>query len=142
MVAGSELREDGRPVLLAEGSFGNGELTMIASDAAPLVPGQHAESWQFALPENGGDSWQMHYLPTKKNTAVYLRSADGSWRRAETTEDGSYLVFTALPGEDTMAAVVQPELPVSLLAGGIAVALLLLVAAAVIRRRHKKHAKA
>lgn len=142
VVAGSELREDGRPVLLAEGSFGNGELTMIASDAAPLVPGQHAESWQFALPENGGDSWQMHYLPTKKNTAVYLRSADGSWRRAETTEDGSYLVFTALPGEDTMAAVVQPELPVPLLAGGIAAALLLLVAAAVIRRRHKKHAKA
>lgn len=142
VVAGSELREDGRPVLLAEGSFGNGTLTMTASDAAPLATGRHTESWQFTLPENAGTSWQMHYLPTGKNTAVYLRGADGSWRRAQTTEDGSYLVFTVQQGEDTLAAVEQPELPVAALAAGVAAALLLLIVAGLARRRRKKHAKA
>lgn len=142
VVAGSELREDGRPILLAEGSFGSGDLTMNASDAAPLATGKHTESWQFTLPESAGESWQMHYLPAGKNTAVYLRTADGSWRRADTTEDGSYLVFTVQPGEDTLAAVEQPELPVPLLAGGIAAALLLLAVAALVRRKHKNHAKA
>ena len=137
VVSGTELREDGRPILLAEGSFGNGDLTMTASDAAPLVPGQHTESWQFTLPETAGSSWQMHYLPQKKNTTVYLKSADGSWRRADTTADGSYLVFTVQPGEDTLAAVVQPRIPLPLTVGGIGAAVVLLAAAILIHRRRK-----
>ena len=137
MVSSAEQRDDGRAVLLAEGSFRPGELALTASDAAPLVAGQHTESWQFTLPESAGSSWQLHYLPQQKNTKVYLRAADGSWRCADTTEDGSYLVFTALPGEDTLAAVVQPEVPLPALAVGIAAVVLLLVAAGLARRRRK-----
>lgn len=137
VVSSAEQRDDGRAVLLAEGSFRPGELALTASDAAPLVAGQHTESWQFTLPESAGSSWQLHYLPQQKNTKVYLRAADGSWRCADTTEDGSYLVFTALPGEDTLAAVVQPEVPLPALAVGIAAVVLLLVAAGLARRRRK-----
>lgn len=142
VVSGTEQRADGRPILLAEGSFGTGDLTMTASDAAPLVPGQHTESWQFTLPETAGSSWQLHYLPQQKNTAVYLKNADGSWRRADTTADGSYLVFTVQPGEDTLAAVVQPRIPLPLAIGGIGAAVVLLAAAALLRRRRKAHTKA
>lgn len=141
VVSGTELREDGRPILLAEGSFGTGDLTMTASDAAPLAAGQHTESWQFTLPETAGSSWQMHYLPRKKNTAVYLKNTDGSWRRADTTADGSYLVFTVLPGEDTLAAVVQPRIPLPLAMGGVGAAVVLLAAVCLLRRR-KAHTKA
>ena len=142
VVSGTEQRADGRPILLAEGSFGTGDLTMTASDEAPLVPGQHTESWQFTLPETAGSSWQLHYLPQQKNTAVYLKNADGSWRRADTTADGSYLVFTVQPGEDTLAAVVQPRIPLPLAIGGIGAAVVLLAAAALLRRRRKAHTKA
>lgn len=142
VVASAEQREDGRAVLLAEGSFGEGTLTLTASDAAPAVPGQHTESWQFTLPEGGDGAVQLHYLPQKNNTRVYLRGADGSWRRADTTEDGSYLVFTLQPGENTLAAVAQPQLPLPLAVGGIAAALVLLAAAGLTLRRRKKHAHA
>lgn len=137
VVSGTEQREDGRPILLAEGSFGTGELTMTASDAAPLVPGQHTESWQFTLPETADSSWQMHYLPQKKNTTVYLKNADGSWRRADTTADGSYLVFTVQPGEGPLAAVVQPRIPLPLALGCVGAAVVLLAAAILIHRRRK-----
>lgn len=142
VVASAEQREDGRAVLLAEGSFGDGTLTLTASDAAPAVAGQHTESWQFALPEGGDGAVQLHYLPQKNNTRVYLRGADGSWRRADTTEDGSYLVFTLQPGEDTLAAVAQPQMPLPLAVGGMAAALVLLAAAGLTLRRRKKHAHA
>lgn len=142
VVAGTELRDDGRPILLAEGSFGTGDLTMAASTDAPLAAGQHTESWQFTLPENDGSAWQMHYLPQKKNTAVYLKNADGSWRRADTVEDGSYLVFTVQPGEDTLAAVVQPRVPLPLAVGGVGAAVVLLAAVGLLRRRRKAHTPA
>lgn len=142
VVAGTELRDDGRPILLAEGSFGTGDLTMTASTDAPLAAGQHTESWQFALPENDGSAWQMHYLPQKKNTVIYLKNADGSWRRADTVEDGSYLVFTVQPGEDTLAAVVQPRVPLPLAMGGVGAAVVLLAAVGLLRRRRKAHTPA
>ena len=80
--------------------------------------------------------------PQQKNTAVYLKNADGSWRRADTTADGSYLVFTVQPGEDTLAAVMQPRIPLPLAIGGIGAAVVLLAAAALLRRRRKAHTKA
>ena len=142
VVAGTELRDDGRPILLAEGSFVTGDLTMTASTDAPLAAGQHTESWQFTLSENDGSAWQMHYLPQKKNTVVYLKNADGSWRRPNTTEDGSYLVFTVQPGEDTLAAVVQPRVPLPLAMGGVGAAVVLLAAVGLLRRRRKAHTQA
>lgn len=49
---------------------------------------------------------------------VYLRDADGSWRKVDTTEDGSYLVFTAMTDETTLAAVEKPGIPLPILIGG------------------------
>ena len=59
-----------------------------------------------------------------------------------TYPDGSYLVFTVQPGEDTLAAVVQPRIPLPLAIGGIGAAVVLLAAAALLRRRRKAHTKA
>lgn len=138
VIESSEQR-DGRAVLLAEGSFGEGTLSLTQSDAAPAAL-PVTESWQFALPSGTAGEVRLHYLPADANTDIYLRGADGSWRKADVTGDGSYLVFAIRDGEDTLAAVTRPSLPLSLLVGGGAAALLLLVLAirAGRRRRHRR----
>ena len=134
-------QRNGRAVLLAEGSFGEGTLSLTQSDAAPAAL-PVTESWQFALPSGATGEVHLHYLPADANTDIYLRDADGSWRKADVTGDGSYLVFAIRDGEDTLAAVARPTLPLSLLVGGGAAALLLLVLAIRAgRRRRHRHAE-
>lgn len=132
-------QRNGRAVLLAEGSFGEGTLSLTQSDAVPAAL-TATESWQFALPSGTAGEVLLHYLPADTNTDIYLLGADGSWRKADVTRDGSYLVFAIRDGEDTLAAVARPTLPLPLLVGGGAAALLLLVLAirAGRRRRHRR----
>ena len=136
VLASTEQREDGRPILLAEGSFGAGDLTVAACEDPP-VPG--AESWQFTLPEGTAGTVKIHYLPLQQNSELYLRGADGTWRKADTTPDGSYLVCTLQQGDDAVAAVPGKEIPRPLLAGaGAALALLLLGGGLACRRRKRQ----
>ena len=141
VIESSEQR-DGRSLLLAEGSFGDGSLTLTRSDASPLAA-PAAESWQFTLPAGTSGQILLYYLPADTPTDIYLRGADGSWRKADVTEDGSYLVFAVQDGEDTLAAVSRPALPLPLLIGvGIAALLLLVLAPRGRRRRHRRAAAA
>lgn len=133
----AEQREDGRAILLAEGTFAEGTLTMAALEEG--VPSGTAESWQFALPEETSGTVQLHYLPAQKEADLYLRGGDGSWRKAEITVDGSYLVCTLQPGDDALAEVPRQQIPLPLVMGaGAAVALVLLVGLVTHRRRKKK----
>lgn len=138
VIASAEQREDGRAILLAEGSFGDGTLTLTACEDTP-APGT-AESWQFTLPDGASGNVQLHYLPTDSDTDLYLRGADGTWRKAETTTDGSYLVCTLQSGDDALAAVPQHKIPLPLLAGACA-ALVILLAAGLLARKRRHKAK-
>ncbi|WP_295340894.1 GLUG motif-containing protein [uncultured Subdoligranulum sp.] len=138
VIASAEQREDGRAILLAEGSFGDGTLTLTACEDTPAP--DTAESWQFTLPDGASGNVQLHYLPTDPDTDLYLRGADGTWRKAETTTDGSYLVCTLQSGDDALAAVPQHKIPLPLLAGACA-ALVILLAAGLIARKRRHKAK-
>lgn len=138
VIASAEQRDDGCAILLAEGSFGDGTLTLTVCEDTP-VPST-AESWQFTLPAGASGDVQLHYLPTDPDTDLYLRGADGSWRKAETTADGSYLVCTLQAGDDALAAVPQHKIPLPLLLGAGA-ALVLLLAAGLLARKRRHKAK-
>ena len=138
VLASEEQREDGRSILLLQGSFGEDTLRLTACDDTP-VPGT-AESWQFALPATTGETAELRYLPLSEETDLYLRGSDGQWRKAQTTVDGSYLVCTVQAGDDAVAAVPRTTLPWPLLAGAGAVLVVLL--AVVLWRRHKRRSKA
>ena len=138
VIASADQREDGRAILLSEGSFGDGTLTLTACEDTP-APGT-AESWQFTLPDDASGNVQLHYLPTDPDTDLYLRGADGTWRKAETTTDGSYLVCTLQSGDDALAAVPQHEIPLPLLAG-VCAALVILLAAGLLARKRRHKAK-
>ena len=115
---------NGLPILLAEGAFGTAEVTLTPSSESPGAVGTLLECWEITLPEDHSDSHVLHYLAPSDNTVVYLRDADGSWRKVDTTEDGSYLVFTAMTDETTLAAVEKPGIPLPILIGGAVAAVL------------------
>lgn len=140
VIASAEQRDDGRAILLAEGSFNDGTLTLTACEDTP-APGT-AESWQFTLPQDVSGTVRLHYLPQDPDSDLYLRDADGSWRKADTTADGSYLVCTMQDGDTALAAVPRRTIPLPLVAGAGAVLLLLLVAGLVIRRKRRSHLNA
>lgn len=133
----TEQREDGRAVLLAEGSFGDGTLTLTEGAAQP--PAGAVDSWQFALPQTMADGVQLHYLPTRNHVALYLHGSDGSWRKADTTQDGSYLVCTVQAGDDALAAVPEQRLPWPAVA--VPVAAIVLLAVVVLLRRRRARTK-
>ena len=128
---------NGLPILLAEGAFGTAEVTLTPSSESPGAVGTLLECWEITLPEDRSDSHVLHYLAPSDNTVVYLRDADGSWRKVDATEDGSYLVFTAMTDETTLAAVEKPGIPLPILIGG-AVAAVLLVILSILGHKHRK----
>ena len=128
---------NGLPILLAEGAFGTAEVTLTPSSESPGAVGTLLECWEITLPEDHSDSHVLHYLAPSDNTVVYLRDADGSWRKVDTTEDGSYLVFTAMTDETILAAVEKPGIPLPILIGG-AVAAVLLVILSILGHKHRK----
>lgn len=137
----AEQREDGRAVLLAEGTFAEGTLTVTALEDG--VPSGTAESWQFTLPEETSGTVQLHYLPAQKEADLYLRGGDGSWRKVDTTADGSYLVCTLQPGDNALAEVPRSTFPpaLALLVLPCAALVLLAVLAVAVRRRRAAKAK-
>lgn len=128
-------REDGRPVLLAEGSFPEG--TLAAVPLEDTAPAGAVDSWQFTLPQGGEDAGvTLHYLPGKTPVTVYLRGADGRWRKADTTAEGSYLVCPLQTGDDALAAVPVRSVPLPLVAAALAALCLVLALGWRARKRH------
>lgn len=139
VLASAEQREDGRPILLVQGSFGEGTLDLTACDDTP-APGT-TECWQFTLPGGTGEAAELRYLPLQPHTDLYLRGSDGQWRKAQTTTDGSYLVCSLQAGDDAVAAVPRSNLPWPLLAGAGAVVVALLAVVLWHRRKRRRQAQ-
>ncbi len=136
-VESADQRQDGRPVMLADGSFGEGALTL--TEGVDQAPAGAVESWQFTLPDSMADGVRLHYLPTRERVDLYLRDSEGNWRKAETTADGSYLVCPLQAGDNALAEVPQRTLPLPLLVlPGAALVLLAVLAVAARRRRAAK----
>lgn len=137
VVESADQRQEGRPVVLVDGSFGDGALTL--TEGVDQAPAGTVDSWQFTLPDLMADGARLHYLPTRERVDLYLRDGEGNWRKAETTVDGSYLVCALQAGDNALAAVPQRTLPLPLLVlPGAALVLLAVLAVAARRRRATK----
>ncbi len=89
-----ELRENGLPIIIAEGSFTSGDkLTALSGAGSGYVS---SDTWTVTLPDDGSDVHTIRYLPAvnPKKAAVTV-TENGTARTADTELDGSYLVFTA-----------------------------------------------
>jgi hypothetical protein len=133
-------RENSLPLVLAEGSFA--KFAEISAQKLQVnVPlrakEQLLEAWALTLPE--GTHTARLLLPGQHSGNIkLLLSENGSWRAAKFTKEGSYLVFSAAPGELQLALVQQPVNTFPWLAVGAAAAALALGAALLIRKRKGK----
>ena len=144
-VLASSQKAGSQPLVLAEGYFTSGQTLKLTdlSDAPQVEGAQLIAAMRAEV--SGGDSVQrqLRYCVGKKEAgrcSVWLRTGQ-VWQRAESSADGSYLVFTMPEGETDFAVLrMPPDLRLPAACTGAAALLLLLMA--VYRRRKKRAARA
>lgn len=107
-IQSEQVREDGLPVLLAQGDFLTGQTVTVQAlnvmaQPLPEEAGTLIDAWSFQLPSAVASQLRYHLPEGYEAEDVQLmvcRSATG-WEEVEFTANGSYLVFSA--GEDAQA---------------------------------------
>ena len=142
-------REDGRPLLLMQGSFSPAAKVTVAPQAvSPALTEDQTllESWSIRVSDGEQAQAARLLLPQGVDTKalkLYIAEDDGDWHTVDFTLSGSYLVFPT-ESEKLMAALVTekpfPVLPVAAAAAS-ALVILLGVTGIVIRRAKRKKAR-
>ena len=106
----SECAENGKPLLLLTGSFGtDAELILTQSDAAPtLKKGDLLQTVSFLAPESQNPIHGRYLLPEgceADHLQLLVLTESGSWEETPFTVSGSYVVFPARSGENTLVLV-------------------------------------
>ncbi|MDE7194569.1 MAG: hypothetical protein K2O14_11455 [Oscillospiraceae bacterium] len=125
-IASDVCRDDGLPVFIAEGSYGDESLVAERGDAA----------WRITLPEDGAESHLIRYYAEGDNLDVFVNG-----ERVDSEQDGRYLVFRTNLMDFEVTTAEKPFNYIPLIyAGGGAAALAIIVIVAVSVRKKKKSA--
>ena len=137
VVESYQTREDGKPVLLAEGSFRTADPVSI--HGLQSLPQKAVEGW--SLPEITQDTVLHLSCPdtiSPKYALVMVQNAEGTWRDAEVSENGSYLVFHAGAGDQAVAVRESGARMNTILILCTAVLLILILTTLLVVRHHRK----
>jgi len=141
-IQSAEMRENGMPVVLAQGLFSGEQIVVLEqiADHPELSGGEEwAESWSFAFP-NGGELTKLRYSipPGSREDAIRLmvRTDSGAWTEREYTVEGSYVVFDVHEGDGAFCMINSPNLMLmlALCLGAVA----LIVVAILLRSRLRR----
>lgn len=143
-VQSRQARENGLPLVLAEGSFtGEAEISLESSVEAPGLTGKDTllECWNIRVPE--GASAIRFRLPTgvAAGSVRLMTCSGGTWEETAFQPDGSYLVFSAGSGNIQLALIqVHSSVAVWLIAT-IGIAAFLAASLIFLKHTGKKKAK-
>ncbi|MBQ6798068.1 MAG: hypothetical protein IJP11_02390 [Oscillospiraceae bacterium] len=142
----AETAEDGKPLLLVQGVFMEGEAVQLleAADLPALGENETVLLRQgFTLPRSSEPMSVRLLLPeTEGEIRVMVRNASGGWRTEPALRDHSYLVFSVAEG-DTACCVIRVPRDRTLwylAGGGVLLAALLITGIALAVRKRKKKA--
>lgn len=138
-LASVELRENGLPVIVAAGSFTDGDkLSVLNAGSGGYID---SDMWTVTVPDDGSETHTIRYLPAvnPEKAEVRVIGSDGIPQTAETVIDGSYLVFDALGNSFEISVTEKPSLVWLYIALGAAAAAAVIV---IIFVRKKKNSKA
>ena len=139
-IASANLRENGRPVLLAEGIFS--QMEEIPLESIPLpekMQKEILEHWKLPLFSPEQDT-ELHFsIPQKSDPnhlRIYLCRKDGTWEETESSVNGRHLVFTVRPGDQAFCVEKRPDYGRAIhILGGILILLLLLILRMAVKKR-------
>lgn len=131
-----ELRQNGLPIIIAEGSFTDSvKLTALSDAGAGYV---NSDMWTVTIPDDGSASHTIRYLPeTELKKAVVTVTENGVSRVVKTETDGSYLVFEA-NGNSFDLTVTKRPFPIYIVIAVIAAAAVAAAAVFVVVKKKKK----
>lgn len=128
-IQSAQTRENGLPILLAEGAFRDtAELSVEVSEGNPPLEKDETllEVWSFELSQPGKQFRFLLPPETAPDALTLLAStADGTWQPVAFTPDGSYLVFPAGAEQGQLALVQSGNdsmLPVVIAAAAVLIA--------------------
>ena len=107
-IASTQTRENGQPLLLLEGSFTGDATVELTPSSASYVPenGTLVECWSLTMTEAGHTGrFRLPEGGKAEEMELMICSASGQWRKADTRQDGSYLVFELAEGDRELALI-------------------------------------
>ena len=140
VIQSTETRENGLPVILAEGKFlPDHKITISKTDGmdnsieAWTVSTEYAATLRYQIPDGySGD-----------NLTVYCLNSDNSWERVDTKVDGRYIVFSTCGDSTVFSILPSHTFPwwILILAAAVIVISISLTAILVIRKRKRNTVK-
>jgi len=138
-----ETAEDGKPILLVQGVFAEGEVVTVCEVADLPALGESETvllSCGFVLPQSSQPMSVRLLMPeTEGNYRVMVRNASGSWRSEPSRRDHSYEVFSVAEGDTACCVIRVPQdwTLWYLVGGGAALTIALITVLSLILRRRK-----
>ena len=143
-IQSEELRKNDRPMMILEGDFGGEDVIVLSKlDLTDSLKeelkkyGEVVESWRFTFSDDGQKRHVVRFLPERgsKNVKLYIKE-DGTWKRVQTTEIGSYLAFDTT-GIVVELAVVSKGAEILFMAGLMAGFILILLLCIFLQKKFK-----
>lgn len=144
------VRENGMPILLAEGQFDAlTHIDLTAMDALPTLPDELTAAEAWILPDFDTDKQTQLRLALPENmkpdsAKIIVQNSDGNWSKTSHTVNGSYLVFSVNPTDQAIclaSASGTNHLEIYIIGGLILVLLLIVTTILVIKKRNKRKNK-
>ena len=135
----SETTQDGKPLVLAEGTYDNAATVSIqpSQESPTLKKRQTLEGCWVITAEEGTQTLRL--LSPGDEALQLMVLKDGKWTEIDCRRDGSYLVFACTGTEMTVALVHTPSLPLwPFLAGGAVLLAAGIIALLVLRKKKSK----
>lgn len=136
-LASEELRGNGLPVMIAEGSFTDSDkLTVLPNGGTDCA---EPDMWTVTLPDDGSAVHTVRYLSAAEpKKAVVTVTENGTARTVKAEPDGSYLVFSVNGGSFELSVSEKPFPVYAAAAAGAAAAVIAAAAVAVVKKKRGK----
>lgn len=136
-LSSTELRQNGLPVIIAEGSFTDSDkLTALSNAGSGYVD---SDMWTVTLPDDGRTVHTVRYLSAvePKKAAVTV-TENGTARTVKTETDGSYLVFQVSGGSFDLSVTEKPFPVYTVIAAGATAAFIAAAAVVIVKKKRKE----
>ena len=140
-LAADNLRDDGQSVLLADGSFKEGDALSVESVISVGIPLENVtEHYIVEIPKDGALTHTMRYQPLPDKQVVIYTKTGNDWRRVKMEEYAGYQLFETSGNtvELAVSTIEEGNERYIIIAASVAAGIIVLILLLIIHGRNKK----